>query len=139
MGHDFRANYYDAAAHQSLRPRLARAGHGPPENLSRVYGENERLYSEVAEERLAPSEALRLRRSVVIHPPDELRALCVFKNPAAFDAGRDTHRLPIFGHCSARNIYALISQELNNLIVRNNCLSRFFTNQNFNLVTNRFR
>ena len=49
MGHDFRANYYDAAAHQSLRPRLARARHGLPEILSRLYGAHERLYSEVAE------------------------------------------------------------------------------------------
>lgn len=107
MGHDFRANYYDAAAHQSLRPRLARAGHGPPEILSRIYEEDERLYSEVAEERLAPSEALRLRRSVVIHPPDELRALCVFKNPAAFNTARNIHRLPIFSHRTAGNINAL--------------------------------
>ena len=107
MGHDFRANYYDAAAHQSLRPRLARAGHGPPEILSRIYEEDERLYSEVAEERLAPPEALRLRRSVVIHPPDELRALCVFKNPAAFYAGRDTQSFAIFCDCAAGNINAL--------------------------------
>ena len=107
LGDNFCANYHDATAHQSLRPRLARAGHGPPKNLSRVYGENERLYSEVAEERLAPSEALRLRRSVVIHPPDELRALCVFKNPAAFDAGRDTQSFAIFCDCAAGNINAL--------------------------------
>ena len=117
MGHDFCANYYDAAAHQSLRPRLARAGHGPPEILSRIYEEDERLYSEVAEERLAPSEALRLRRSVVIHPPDELRALCVFKYPAAFDAGRDAHRLPIFRYRAASYVDTLIAQELHHLIV----------------------
>ena len=107
MGHDFRANYYDAAAHQSLRPRLARAGHGPPEILSRIYEEDERLYSEVAEERLAPSEALRLRRSTAFHPQDEMRTLRVFENPAAFYAAGDVHRLSVFRNGTARNIYAL--------------------------------